>query len=231
MAGGITKKWLKNHFAYSWWKYLLVVCVSVLGVNVLFTTTAYRPPEEKKIEVYVLNGYTDAQALRAELLPLFEQKCPDQEEFIVTNINLDGSDAYAYMQYSTYVAAQQGDVCIMPENEVIKLAAEGAEYVFVDLTEYVESGLIDTKDIDLSRGMLKTESGEKRLFAIPADTLYGLFAYGNDPANSYLVAFAHGGNDKNAAAVIDLLINQYLTEKPEGYDAYRQSKNRPATYY
>ncbi|MBQ2991799.1 MAG: hypothetical protein IJD60_11030 [Clostridia bacterium] len=230
-ANRMTKKWLKNHFAYSWWKYMLVICVSILGVNVLFTTTAYRPPEEKKIEIYVLNGFVTAQAMQDELLPLFQEACPDQESFFVANINLSGNDAYAYMQFSTYIAAQQGDVCLMPESEVHKLSAEGAEHAFVDLTEYVSGGVIDTKDIDLSGGMLRTESGEKRLFAIPADSLYGLLNHGNDPADSYLVMLAHGGNDANAARTVNLLIEQYHQEKPEGYDELHNAQKQQATYF
>ena len=43
----ITKKWLKNHFAYSWWKYLVLTVACVMGVDMLFAMTAYRVPEDK----------------------------------------------------------------------------------------------------------------------------------------------------------------------------------------
>ena len=33
----LTKRWLKNHLTYSWWKYLLVAVISVFGVDVLFS--------------------------------------------------------------------------------------------------------------------------------------------------------------------------------------------------
>ena len=47
----LTKKWLKNHMTYSWWKYAVLAAVCILGVNLVFTMTAYRVPEEKKVEV------------------------------------------------------------------------------------------------------------------------------------------------------------------------------------
>ena len=227
----LTKSWLRNHVSYSWWKYLMVVCFSVLGVNLLFTVTEYRVPEDKKIEVYMLNGFAQAQQLQDELFPLFLAQCPDQEELTVANINLTGSDIYAYMQFSTYIAAKQGDVCVIPKGEILKLAADGAEHAFVELTPYIESGVINPKGIDLSAGMFKNEAGEMGLYAIPADTLYGLVDYGNDPAGGYLAMFAHGGNDEHAAAVVNLMIEQFHSEKPEEYDELHRSIQNQSTFF
>ena len=123
----ITKKWLKNHWAYSWWKYLLLVCVCSMGINVLFTTTAYRPPEEKKIELYVCNGYVDQQVLDEQVSEAFFARYPEQEEMTVMNINLASEDMYVQMQFMTYLAAQQGDVLLLPESQVYQLADAGAD--------------------------------------------------------------------------------------------------------
>lgn len=214
----VTKKWIKHHWSYNWWKYLLLIFICVAAVDVTFTMTAYRPPEEKKIEVYVLNDFCDAPAMQAELSPLFFAAYPEQEEFTVANINLTGGDIYAPMQFSTYVAAQQGDVCLMPLSEVKKLTADGAEYAFMELTPYIESGVIDVEGIDLTGGMMKNSAGETGVYGIPADGLYGLLAYGNDPADSLLCVMDYSGNEEHAAAVIDMMLRRYRTEKPAGYD-------------
>ncbi len=213
------RAWLRHHFTYSWWKYLLLVAGCVLGVNMLFTMTAYRPPEEKKVELYVLNDFVTTQTLQDHLWPQLLEKCPDQEELTVLNINLSSNDAYAYMQFSTYVAAKQGDVCVMPAGEVAKLAAGGAEYAFLELTPYIESGVIDPKGIDLSGGVFPNEAGEDGLYAIPADSLHGLSDYGNDPEGSYLVILAYGGNDAVSAHLLGLMIDNFYQEKPDDYDA------------
>jgi len=227
----MTKKWLKHHFSYSWWMYLIVLAVSIMGVDMLFTTTAYRSPEDKKIEIYVLNDFATCQAIEEALSARFFEICEDQEELTVTNINLNGNDAYAYMQFSTYVAARQGDVCLMPESEVLKLAADGADEVFVELSAYIENGTINTKDIDLSRGRFKAADGTEGIYAIPADTLYGLLDYGNDPADSFLVLLAYGGNNDHAAVAAGLMIDLYHQEKPAGYDELHRIHVNPATIF
>lgn len=222
----ITRKWLKNHLTYSWWKYLVLVVACVMGVDMLFAMTAYRVPEDKKVEVYILNDYIQAQALEETLWPPFAEAYPDQEQLTVLNINLAGGDIYAAMQFSAYAAAQQGDVCLMPVSEVEKLAADGAQYAFLELTPYVESGLIDTEGIDLTPGRMSTSDGTEGLYAIPADTLYGLLAYGNDPADSMLCILDYSGNNEHAAAVLGMIIDLGRAEKPEGYDEMRGAQEQ-----
>lgn len=219
MAGKwLSRKRIYDYLTYSWWKYLALVVVSVMGVDLLFTMTAYRVPENRKVEVYVLNGYVDAERLHKELWPALLESYPDQEEMIVQNINIASGDMYAYMQFSTYVAAQQGDVCLMPASEVEKLASEGAEQAFLELTPFIESGVIDTGDIDLTDGRLRNSEGVEGLYAIPADSLYGLYALSNNPEDAMLCILAFSGNDEPSAAVLNTMIERYRTEKPEGYE-------------
>lgn len=218
----ITKKLIKHHWSYNWWKYLLLVFLCAAGVDVVFTMTAYRPPEEKKMEIYVLNGYCDTAAMQAELEPLFFEAHPEQEELTILNINLTGGDMYAAMQFSTYAAAQQGDVCLLPRSEVQKLAAEGAENAFMDLAPYIESGAIDVQDIDLIGGRMKNSEGKESIYAIPADSLYGLLAFGNDPADGMLCVMGYNGNEETSAAVVNMLIERYRAPKPEGYETKPQ---------
>lgn len=219
MAGkGRIRKSVYDYLTYSWWKYLLLVIVCVMGVDLLFTMTAYRVPEDKKIEIYVLNGYVDAQSMHDELWPALLEAYPEQEEMIVQNINIASGDMYAYMQFTTYVAAQQGDVCLMPVSEVHKLAAEGAEFAFMELTPFIEGGVIDPGDIDLTAGRLRSSEGVEGLYAIPADSLYGLYALSNDPKDAMLCIFGYNGNEEASAAVLSMMIERYRTEKPEGYE-------------
>ena len=53
MKTPVTKDTLRNHFTYSWWKYLLLCVIGVVGWNLVFTMTAYRPPEDKKVDFIV----------------------------------------------------------------------------------------------------------------------------------------------------------------------------------
>lgn len=226
----ITKKWLKNHWAYSWWKYLLLACICIMGVNIVFTTTAYRPPEEKKIELYVCNGYVDSQAMEDQLSPVFFERFPEQEDLTLMNVNLASEDMYVQMQFTTYLAAQQGDVLLLPKSEVYKLSGEGADNVFMDLTPYIETGVIDPEKLGVEPLVLKDSAGAEGVYAIPAETLYGLFDLGNMTKDSYLVVTAFSGNEDTAAAMIGMLFDLYQTEKPEAFDASYNQIKTPALF-
>lgn len=220
----ISKKWIRHHWNYNWWKYLLLTALCAAVVDVAFTMTAYRPPEEKKIELYILNGYCDAVALQEDISPLFFERYPEQEELTVLNIDLAGDDMYAPMQFSAYTAAQQGDVCLMPLSEMNKLASDGAEHAFMELTPYIESGAIDVTGIDLTNGISQNSAGEEGVYGIPADDLYGLLKFGNDPAGSVLCVMDYNGNEDHAVGMINLLLERYRTEKPEGYGEEKQEQ-------
>ena len=151
----LTKKRLKNHFAYNWWKYALSAAVSAMLVSIVFAVTAYRPPAEKKVELYVLNGYIDAETFQRDFWPELQARKPEQEELTVLNINLtDSSNIYAPMQFSTYVAAQQGDLFLISRDEMRRITADGAQEALVELTGYLDSGVIDADGMDLKNGTL-----------------------------------------------------------------------------
>ena len=183
----LTKKKLKNHLAYSWWKYALAAAVSAMLVSIVFAVTEYRPPDDKKVEFYVLNSYADTETMQADFWPLLQARKPEQEKLTVINLNLtDSSNIYAPLQFSTYVAAQQG----------------------VELTPYLENGAIDAEDIDLAKGTLDRGDGTTAVYAIPADTLTGLNAYGNDPRDSLLCIPMYSKNADSAAALIELMLEK-----------------------
>ena len=78
--------------------------------------------------------------------PLLQARKPEQEKLTVININLtDSSNIYAPMQFSTYVAAQQGDLFLISRDEMLKITSDGAQESLVELTPYLESGAIDAE--------------------------------------------------------------------------------------
>ena len=212
----ITKKRLKNHFAYSWWKYALAAVLSVMGVSLVFSATRYEPPADRQLTVYVLNDYTDAETMQADLWARIKEAHPEQEALFVQNIDLtDSSNIYAPMQFSTYVAAQQGDVFLIPYDEMLKIVADGPEDAFVDLTAYIESGVIDVSGLDLSACTMKKLDGTTGIYAVPADQLYGLrTAYYNDAKGSVLCIPIYSQNQDTAAEAIRILMELGKGEKP-----------------
>lgn len=212
----ITKKRLKNHFAYSWWKYALAAVLSVMGVSLVFAATRYEPPADRQLTVYVLNDYTDAETMQADLWARIKEARPEQEALFVQNIDLtDSSNIYAPMQFSTYVAAQQGDVFLIPYDEMLKIVADGPEDALVDLTAYIESGVIDVSGLDLSACTMKKLDGTTGIYAVPADQLYGLrTAYYNDAKGSVLCIPIYSQNQDTAAEAIRILMELGKGEKP-----------------
>ena len=62
MKTPVNAQTLRQHLTYNWWKYALVIILSALAVNLYYTVTAYRPPEEKKVDFYIY-GLADETAL------------------------------------------------------------------------------------------------------------------------------------------------------------------------
>lgn len=224
----ITLAALKNHWHYSWWKYALVAVIAFFGIDLVFTMTAYRPPADKKIEMYICNGVADTEALQERMWPLFQEASPEQELLSIITVDVSSGDIYSNMQFTTYIGAQQGDVCLMPNSQVQKLITDGADDAYLELTPFVESGVLDLQDVDLSGGMMTARDGSTGLYAIPADELYGLLDYSCDPADCSLVVMGYTMNAENAALMIDLFFDEYKTEKPEWYDEYRKAKEEEA---
>ena len=222
----ITKHRIKNHWTYCWWKYLLMVVCMVFGVNLFFTMTAYKAPENKKVEIFLCSGWADAEKAQADLWPMLLEVAPDQEEMNVANIDLVGGEYYSLMQFTTYVAAQQGDIMLLHKNDFAKYSSEGAWDMYADLTPYIENGMIDVEDMDLTAGTLKNEAGEMAVYGIPADVLFGLVDYSIDPADSLLIVTNYSGNEETCAKLIDAMLKHYKTEKPAGYDEWHNSKTK-----
>ena len=205
----LTKKRLKNHFAYNWWKYALSAAISAMLVSVVFAVTEYRPPAEKKVELYVLNSYIETETFQQDFWPELQAMKPEQEALTVLNINLtDSSNIYAPMQFSTYVAAQQGDLFLISRDEMLKITYDGAQEALVELTDYLDSGVIDAAGLDLAQGTLDRGDGTTAVYAIPAETLTGLSQYGNNPENSFLCIPLYTRNADTAAALIGLMVER-----------------------
>ena len=121
---------------------------------------------------------------------------------------LDSSNIYAPMQFSTYVAAQQGDLFLISRDEMRRITADGAQEALVELTGYLDSGVIDADGMDLKNGTFDRGDGTTAVYAIPADTLTGLSRYGNDPKNSLLCIPIYTKNADSAAALIGLMLEK-----------------------
>ena len=215
----IDKERLKNHITYSIWKYVLMAVLCIMGWSLLYTTTAYRSPQDKRIDVYVMTNTATQDTMDPLLEKIWHEVTPDMET-VGSVALLIGDDYITFTQLTTYIAAGDGDIYFVTEQFFKNFAAQGA---FLPLDELVANGTIDASGVDLSKGYV-TEVldydindvptyGEKRLFGIPLESFYG---YMNgmklDNRGLYATILAYNQNDENVIPFFNALLQEGRAE-------------------
>ena len=210
----ITKERLKNHFTYSFWKYALMLTLVAVGWNLLYTTTAYRPPKDKQLSVYIVTN-----ALTQETTDWFEAQilslCPELEDAQVASILYSQEDYYGDMQMSTYMGAGEGDIYILPRERFDALKESGA---FRILDEAIASGAIDLNGMDVESCVGTDSEGNAGVMGIPTETLYGLLEYGIINEGMVIGVMSYAANPEAAYAFVDWLVETMQTERPDSLD-------------
>lgn len=211
MKTPLNKETVRQHLTYSWWKYLLVVVLGIFVMDLLFTVTAYHAPDNKKIEFYVY-GYADTDNLEAYMNSVRDSKMTDMEE--MTAVQLYADDTYGPMQLTTYLAAGEGDLYLLPKEEFVNYAANG---YFIPLEEDPELiAILEDAEMDLTSGWRKEdESGETHLFGIPYQQLTRLnrYVYADD---GFLCIFVNNGNTDNVLKFLRILSEDMLIADDAG---------------
>ena len=110
MKTPITKQSIHEHWNYSWWKYALLIILALVGWNLVYTVTAYRPPEEKKVDMFVL-GVGDEEKLDAYMEQVRLSAMEDMEQMNCVFMAYD--ETYTTMQLMVYLAAGEGDLYML----------------------------------------------------------------------------------------------------------------------
>ena len=205
MKTPINAETLRHHFTYSWWKYVLVLIAGIFLVNLIFTVTAPRIPEDKRVDFYVY-GLSDSESLNAYMEKIRSEEMPDME--IMTSLTMFPNDAYGPMQLMTYMSAQEGDVFLLTRDEFLSYASSGAFLPLEDDEELM--GIFNEAGIDLRRGWRTlADSDETHLYGIPADMLPGLNAlcYAD---NGFLTVTVYNGNQENVMKFLRILCRDML---------------------
>lgn len=218
----LTRENFRNHLAYNSWMYLLVIVVAIFGWSLIYTTTAYRSPQDKRIDVYVQSATASSESIDAFLKPIWESEAPEMES--VQGVSLLPTDDYTTnMQITTYIFASEGDIYFLTEQYFKNLAASGA---LLPLDEFVESGVIDLTGVDTKKGYVTVvdEYDEKdqpvrtsqHLFGVPLDSYYG-FMNGMllDNRGMYATILINNQNDDNVIPFFNALLQAGKGEKEE----------------
>lgn len=214
----LSKESIRTHLTYSSWKYLVVILASVFGWNLLYTMTAYRSPEHLRVDVYIQSATAVDETVDAFLKPVWDECVPDMETVdAVLLTTTSAEDAYANMQLSVYIMAGEGDIYILNTEDFKKFAAQDA---FIDLTPYVENGMLNIDGIDTAAGYVATvdengtPTGEKQFFGLPAYELDGLKTKAGIYNNDLVIGVtSFSNNEENVIKFLNGLIEASRAEE------------------
>lgn len=223
----VKKNWtdIRHHLQYSGLIYALMIVLSIALVSLIYVQTAYRPPQEKRIDVYIQASSGSQEAVEAFFKPIWESAVPDMELVNPVFLLAPGgeSDYYANMQLFTYIAAAEGDIYFLTGADFKRLASQGA---FVDLDAAIEQGRIDVSGLELkSARVVETEvaedgsvtaRGDAKQFGIPAGTLYKFATdLKIDNRDMVLAVAANSGNEEPTIRFLNALIQATRGEIPD----------------
>lgn len=225
----ITKERLKNHWMYSSWKYLLMALIFIMGWNIVYNVTAYKPPREKRLELYLLSGMYNEDGinkLEGEIRDIFVgDEADDMEEVNFITMNVGGeNDVYAPQLLMTRLASLEGDVYLVDEHTVTSLVMQE---LALPLDEYIASGALNVAGQDLSTGMRAEPIGEDddgnviygaqhHVYAIPAEPLYGLLEENIiNNRGMYFVVMSYTDKADKCIEMLNVFIDRFKTAKPQ----------------
>ena len=211
MKTPVTKQRLRNHLAYGWWKYALLLVIAIAGWNIIYTVTRYRPPEDKKVVVN-LYVYGNTQALNAYMADVNAHQMPEMEQMDCLMTTMD--DMYGDMILSTHMAAGEGDLYMLDRSRFQQCAASGAFLPLEDQTELI--AMLEAAGVSLSQGWrTESESGEKHLYGIPCAELPGMAAYVYNPSDCYMSVLISNQNDENVLRFLNIFVSDLLSPPAE----------------
>ena len=233
----LTKARLKNHYQYGKTFYIGILIVSVMLADVLFTVTAYRSPGNRSVDIELVGVFAETEnaapfeQIALEAGQAFERARDEaagidvsaegyepeleQVQFLTMMYDMTSEDAYYDQQrYMVSLAANEGDIYIVDRAMMNDLINQG---LAVDLTPYIESGVIDPGERDLSRVTYpetveegQPATGKQCVYALQTDTMSGLWnELQYDFRDKYMVLMVFSANVDTSAAVMQSLIEQF----------------------
>ena len=216
------KERLKNHLQYAWWQYLALALAAGFGWSLIFTTTAYRAPAEKRLDVYFVTYSVPEETLewfQEQILGMFDDV---EDSDCLSIVYTDDDNYYGSMQMSTYMAAGQGDVYIMARErfETMK-SSEG----FLPLDEAIAQGKIDLHGIDVTPGMALDAQGAPYVAGIPAASLNKLKELDIANDDLYICVMVNSANTERDCAFVDWLIDTMYQPAENAETETKSDKN------
>jgi hypothetical protein len=234
----MTRERMKNHFQYGKNIYIVIIILMIVLADVLFTTTVYQAPSDRRIDIYLVSHNSDitdaapyeqialeaGQAFERERdaangIDVNSEKYKTQLEevnFVSLIYDLYSEDgAYSQERFMMTISTHEGDIYMVSRDVMEYFIQEG---LATDLTGYIESGIIDPGE----RNLLKVTypefvekgqpaTGNMCIYGLPIDTLSGLWdAFDfNYSLDMYMVMMSYSENQDTSAVVMQSMIDQF----------------------
>lgn len=241
----LTREKFKNHLHYGRTMYISLILAAIFLGDILYTMTAYRTPNERNVQIELVGNYSETDATEPVQIALeagiayemardaaagIDVTSPDYEpqleevEFICLPYDPKGEESesyYGYQKYTVTMAATEGDIYILDESLLDYLLSEG---MLVDLTPYIESGILKPgEQCNVKKGTFaeyvpegEAPTGNSCVYALQADSMLGLFdTFMFNPTDKFMVIMDFSKNPDTSAAVMQSLIDQF--DQPEEY--------------
>lgn len=209
---------IKQHFAYTWWAYVLVAVLMLFGWQMAYHATEYEPPADKKLQITIAGDYVSTTVLE-----YYQQRAaeefPEMERITVDNIPLDftGEGDYSgYTKLQVVIACGEGDVYLLDREMLGIYGNMGAFEPLDDLVtaEGALEGMFTEEEIERGTFVAEDGDGQEHVYALPADRLYGLVSQGVDTSGLYLTITSYSGNPEYARKALIWLCEQTQEDPP-----------------
>ena len=201
----MTMEKFKVHMHYNKLIYVVIIVVSLLLGNLLFTVTAYRAPNARRVDIELIGNYaqTESEAAKATLARLleagqayeraadsangidtaaadYEPALQDVQYLIMeyTGNTSDESSYYAMQKYMVTLAAQEGDIFVLGRDMLSDLAEQN---LLVPLDDYIDEGILKVNGRNLARVTFNAvndegaATGGQHVYALQADQMTGFW--------------------------------------------------------
>jgi len=233
----LNKARLKNHYHYGKSIYICIIIVAIMLADVVFTVTTYRSPGNRSVDIELVGVYADVEKAEPYAQVALEagqayerardeaagidvnaedyEPALEQVQFLSLMYDMTSEDAYYDQQrYMVSLAANEGDIFIVERPMMNDLIKQG---LAVDLTPYIESGMLTPGDRDLSRVTYpesveddQPATGKECIYALQTDSMAGLWNYLQyDFRDRYMVVMAYSDNIDTTVAVMQSMIEQF----------------------
>ena len=228
----LTKEKLSVHFHYGKYIYIVIIAVAMLVGNFTYTITAYRAPNERRIDIELIGSYADpstpaAQEAAAHLLSVGQ--AAERARDAAQGVDVDAADYeaplqeltflslqydpesnseesyYAAQKYMVTLAAQEGDIYVLSRSLMAQLAEQNT---LVPLDDYIASGVIDPGDRQLGRVTFDEvdddgiATGVQHVYALQAGTLEGMYQTLNYDPYEKYIAIVAFSRNPDTAAAV-----------------------------